>query len=267
MRRFVFAFTCIAAGWLLAQDKDFLTADEVDQVRAVIEQAAYRPFEGRRRVVIVDDADTLADFAQNALLKILEEPPPASVFILITARPDMLKQTVLSRCPRLRFRALPVEDVAAALVAKGWDRAKAHATAATANGSIGQALEAEGDARVDAREVALSVLAAAGATPDPRRRLEYAKALVGSGGPEGRTQIVGYLEAMASILRDVALLGTGGDRAGLANADLDGALARLQAYRGDRALRAFASVDRAVTALQSRNAGVKIVADWLVLQL
>ena len=76
-----------------------------------------------------------------------------------------------------------------------------------------------------------------------------------------------FRSAMASILRDVALLGTGGDRAGLANADLDGALARLQAYRGDRALRAFASVDRAVTALQSRNAGVKIVADWLVLQL
>ena len=55
---------------------------KLDRIREAIDRSAYRPFEGRRRVVIVDDADALGVEAQNALLKTLEEPPPASVFVL-----------------------------------------------------------------------------------------------------------------------------------------------------------------------------------------
>jgi DNA polymerase-3 subunit delta' len=77
-------------------------AIKIDQVRDVVDRAQYRPFEGRRRVVIIDEADALVTAAQNALLKTLEEPTPSSVFILVTARPDMLLPTVLSRCPQLR---------------------------------------------------------------------------------------------------------------------------------------------------------------------
>src|SRR3954468_18389108 len=65
----------------------------VDQVRDVIERLGFRPFEGRRRAVIVDQADTMMAPAQNALLKTLEEPPPSSVFMLVTTRPDMLLPT------------------------------------------------------------------------------------------------------------------------------------------------------------------------------
>src|SRR5437660_8231865 len=128
---------------------------KIEQVRDVIDRAAYRPFEGRRRVVIVDEADALVAPAQNALLKTLEEPPPSSVFFLITSRPDALLPTVQSRCPRLRFRPLDARDVAAALVAGGTHtEAKARAVAATAEGSVGRALEASADEVVEAREVA-----------------------------------------------------------------------------------------------------------------
>ena len=77
---------------------------KIEQIRDAIESAGYRPFEGRRRVVIVNEADAMAASPQNALLKMLEEPPPSSVFILITARPDMLLPTVRSRCQHLRFQ-------------------------------------------------------------------------------------------------------------------------------------------------------------------
>jgi DNA polymerase III subunit delta' len=210
-------------------------AIRVDQIRDVIDSAAYRPFEGRRRAVIVDQADAMAAPAQSALLKTLEEPPPSSVFVLVTARPDMLLPTVQSRCPRLRFQAAGSEKNEEA-----------------------------------AREVADQVLARAASTDDPGVRIEAARDLLartGGGGRGDREQLASHLQAMASLLRDVELLATRADSGGLANADVRPNLDRLtKAFGGDRGLRAFAAVDRALDAL-SRNAGVKIVADWLVLQL
>jgi len=243
---------------------------KVDQVRELIDRAAYRPFEGRRRAVIIDEADALVTAAQNALLKTLEEPPSRSVFTLVTARPDALLPTVRSRCPRLAFRPLPAHDIAAALVARGHGEADARAVAATADGSLGQALEASAGELVAARDVAQHVLAQAAAGGAPGRRIESAKDLLtktGAGGAGDRQQLAAHLRAMASLLRDLELLSTRADARALANPDVQPALERLtDAYRGERGVRAFTAVDRALVALE-RNASVKIVADWLVLQL
>ena len=82
-----------------------------------------------------------------------------------------------------------------------------------------------------------------------------------------REQLATHLRAMAVLLRDVEVLATRADEGTLANPDVRPALDRLtHAYQGERGTRAFAAVDRALFALQ-RNAGVKLVADWLVLQL
>src|SRR5581483_5266315 len=91
-------------------------AIKIEQLRSVIDQSQYRPFEGRRRVVIIDEADAATSDAQSALLKTLEEPPPGSIFILVSSMPDALLATVRSRCPRLRFGALSPADVAHVLV-------------------------------------------------------------------------------------------------------------------------------------------------------
>ena len=89
---------------------------KIDPVREAIDRTTYRPFEGRRRVVIVDEADAMVAEAQNALLKTLEEPRPASMFVLITSRPDMLLPTVRSRGQQLRFGRLSAADVASVLM-------------------------------------------------------------------------------------------------------------------------------------------------------
>jgi DNA polymerase-3 subunit delta' len=242
---------------------------KIEPVRDAIDRAQYRPFEGRRRVVIIDDADALISNAQNALLKTLEEPTPSSVFILVTARPDMLLPTVLSRCPQLRFRPLAVADIVSALMARGRSESEARAVAATAGGSLGQALQMSADELVESRELAQRVLAQAAAQHDPARRVETAQQLITKppSGVTERDQLATHLRAMAVLLRDVEVLATGADDRVLANADVRPLLERLtNTYRGARGTRAFAAIDRALFALE-RNAGVKLVADWLVLQL
>jgi DNA polymerase-3 subunit delta' len=244
----------------------------IEQIREVIDQAAYRPFEGTRRVVIIDEADALMPQAQNALLKTLEEPPSSSVFILVTSRPDALLPTVVSRCPKLRFRPLDAGDVAAAMMTRGRSEKEARAVAALADGSIGRALEASGGDLVEARDVAERVLAQAAATDDPRRRLDGSKDLLegtGTGGrsAEDRQQLASHLLAMASLVRDVELLSTRAEKhVALANPDVRPALDRLSVFRGERGIRAFSAIDQALLALD-KNAGVKTVADWIMLQL
>src|SRR3954452_13123377 len=242
---------------------------KIDQVRDVVDRAQYRPFEGRRRVVIIDEADALVPPAQNALLKTLEEPTPSSVFILVAARPDMLLPTVLSRCPQLRFRPLSLEEMTAALIARGRTDADARAIAATADGSLGQAMQASAVEFRESRELAQQVLESAARQSDPAARVQGAQQLITKppSGITDRDQLATHLRAMAVLLRDVEVVATGADERTLANADVRPALERLSAtYRGERGTRAFAAVDRALVALQ-RNAGVKLVADWLVLQL
>jgi DNA polymerase-3 subunit delta' len=243
----------------------------IDQVREVIDRAGYRPFEGRRRVVVVDEADALVEPAQNALLKTLEEPPPASIFVLVSSLPDALLSTVRSRCPRLRLGELPASEVAEALIRDhGYAEAEARAAAAEAGGSIGRALAAASADLAEAREIARRVLEQAVRVTDPARRLELTRVLAPAvkGTPaQERHQLSANLRALASLLRDVGLLAAEADQSGLANADLAPQLQALaRSLDGERSLRAYAAVDHALTALE-RNASPKIVADWLALNL
>jgi DNA polymerase III subunit delta' len=241
---------------------------KIEQVREAVERTAYRPFEGRRRVVIVDEADTILSEAQNALLKTLEEPPSASMFVLVSSRPDELLPTVRSRCQRLRFGRLSAGDIAAVLMqAHDLSSSDAHAAAAAADGSIGQALEGGATALVEAREAAAEVLSHVAGTRDPRRRLESGKVLAGGGDRDGLRR---RLRALASMVRDLGVIGVGAPAINgryLANADLEEPLRRLAAsFDRERVSVAFAAIDRALEAID-RNASPKIVADWLAFQL
>ena len=245
---------------------------KIEQIRDVVDRAGYRPFEGRRRVVIIDDADALVAPAQNALLKTLEEPPQASMFVLVSAIPDALLPTVLSRCQRLRFGELSAPEVAEALMRDHeYDEAEARAAAADAGGSIGRALSAESTDVTEARDMARQLLEQTARAGDPSRLIDVARGVTPSGGGKTsgaeREQLAACLRALASLLRDIGLVGAQGDSAVLANADLAPQLRALaRAFDSDRTVRAYASVNQALDALAG-NASPKIVADWLVLQL
>ncbi len=241
---------------------------KIDAVRRAIDHAAYRPFEGRRRVVIVDQAEALGTDAQDALLKSLEEPPAASLFILVTARPETLLPTVRSRCQNLRFGVLSAGEITSILVEDyGHPEERARAAAAIANGSLGQALAVVDSDLVEVREAAWRVLEG-GSVKEPRVRLDMIRGLSrkrpasATTGNE-RDDLAVHLRALASLLRDVALVSSRGQRPALANADLGAGLEKAaRSFGGGRALRAFAAVDQALDALE-RNANPKVVVDWL----
>jgi DNA polymerase III subunit delta' len=88
----------------------------VEEVREqVIRASVYRPYEGGKRVFVVEAAEAMRDESQNALLKTLEEPPGFVHLILLTSEPAALLETIASRCQPVDFAALPAEAVKAAL--------------------------------------------------------------------------------------------------------------------------------------------------------
>jgi len=80
----------------------------IDEIRVLRERVAYTPAQSRYKVYILDEAHMLTRDAANAFLKTLEEPPPQSYFILCTTEPHRIIPTIMSRCQRFDFRAIPI---------------------------------------------------------------------------------------------------------------------------------------------------------------
>jgi len=251
---------------------------KVDAVRQVVGQVTYRPFEGRYRVVIIDEAERMNDAAQNALLKTLEEPPQRTVIVLVTAQADTLLATIRSRCCQIRFAPLAPHEMARALVERhGIAVRDANAAAALAGGSFRKALEAGAGETTEARAVAVAVLQEVARQPDPRARLAAGAVLLQAAPRKGREKASGgsdrsslavRLSAMASIIRDVTVLSTRASDEALVNLDIRSELETLaRDYDRPRLERAFSAVGRSLAAVERHNASPKIVVDWLATHL
>jgi DNA polymerase-3 subunit gamma/tau len=107
------------------EEVDAASNGTVDKIRELLDRAMYGPFGDGHRIVILDEAQGLSDSAFNALLKRLEEPPPRTVFVLVTTRPDAIPKTIRSRCSPFRFYPVPVplirEQLAKVCQLEGFD--------------------------------------------------------------------------------------------------------------------------------------------------
>jgi len=115
---------------------------KIDEIRLIDEALSFRPFEGRKKIVIIDDADTMNIAAANAFLKTLEEPPEDSVIILISSRSDRLPATIRSRCSRVNFATLSLESCRQVLQGKVPDK-DSEALARLSMGKPGLALASD----------------------------------------------------------------------------------------------------------------------------
>ena len=125
----------------------------IDQIRAMQRFLALRPVRGGKKVCILNEAQSLTDQAQSALLKILEEPPGDALIVLLAASGATLSLPLLSRCQHVRFAPLPVRDVERLLgQAAGLEADPASLLARYSRGSIGRALSLDPAKLIEERQ-------------------------------------------------------------------------------------------------------------------
>ncbi|HXG23934.1 MAG TPA: hypothetical protein VNJ09_05210 [Chthonomonadales bacterium] len=267
----------------------------------------FAPTIGRRRVYILERAETLNIAAANSLLKVLEEPPPYALFLLLAPHPDRLLPTILSRVQLVRLLPAPVNDLAAYLVKSvGLSPERARTLAVYAEGRTGTAL---GLARnVIAEEEIARLLELAETIPDssPLRALQIAEAMrkIASGlkglinteqagaesgqeagnGPEegtpdeesseppskeriGRRQLAIVIELLTAFYRDLLSLSLYGEEATIVHSDRRAHLAALATHRSPQTWMACLETLMLARKRLDQNVSVPLLTDWLATQL
>ena len=197
----------------------------IEYTRALSEQAQFRPYEGRRRVFIIDEAEWLQDPAANSLLKTLEEPPPTSLVILVTSKPYSLIETIRSRCLMLNFAPLGKEEIEQHLrVKENRPVEEARLLARVARGSIGRALEIKLDDYREMRNTMLEIVENLTSTREVARLFAASEYL---GRKLEKEAFEAHLDTLTILIEDLFHLKLNGSEESLTNADVVDRLRRV----------------------------------------
>ena len=150
--------------------------DDFGTARWLVARAHRTAPEPRRKVFRIEQADRLTEEAADVLLKVVEEPPPDTVFLLMSARPHELPETIRSRCQTVAFHPLAESFVVETLTAEGVTEGRAMLASRLAGGNVGRARRIARDpAGLGFRDEALAALREVGG--DPRGALAGAQRL------------------------------------------------------------------------------------------
>jgi DNA polymerase-3 subunit delta' len=240
----------------------------VDQVRALARDLSYRPFEGRRKVAILESAERLGPVAGNALLKTLEEPPASSHLVLLAPGRSRVLPTIASRCQTVTFRPLETADLVRILTASGLPGGEddggdeqAAAIAALADGSAARAVALAEAGALDGRRDLLEQVSRLS-----RRRVEDVFATAETLAND-KDRLPAHLETLRGWLRDLVVASAAPGAVPLVNADLEGLATReAQGRRVEELAAALAALDTAEAQLR-RNANRQLVLERLLLKL
>ena len=250
----------------------------------LVDRATTRPLRGRARVFIVREAERLNASAQNALLKTLEEPPPATFIILLTAALDRMLPTTRSRCQQVVFQTLPREFVARRLaeLRPGAGAPEVGYIAHHAAGSLGEAIRQLDDGLYSLKHSwgdRLAAMAAGrrGFAPHSLARplMDDAKTLgkgVAQRDPDvsdtdaTRAGLRSLLAALADFYLDALHRRTGASLPAI-NGDQPEVIERLTADRGDHALVGCLREIALADANLGRNANVELTCETLFIRL
>ncbi|MBM3471195.1 MAG: DNA polymerase III subunit delta' [Armatimonadetes bacterium] len=250
-----------------APEKDYRGKEiPIDQIRALRQDAAYAPYQGRRKVYIIADAERLNPNSSNSLLKILEEPPERITFILIAESAVALLPTIVSRCQLVRCTYLRADQIERALVER-WkvDEGRAGVISALADGRLGRAREwVDSEERLAARDRLLDLLPAL-EEGDLLVRLDAAEALVKeTQGKEGDL-LPQLLDLAVLWYRDLLVWKQLQEPALLVNRDRQSQIARLAVEYGEAMLGARIEAVEAAKESLRRNVNARLALEKLFL--
>jgi len=197
----------------------------VEQMRDIEREANFRPFEGKARVFLIEDADKLNDSSANALLKVLEEPPHTSYIVLLTSRPAMLLPTILSRCQMIRFAPVATTEIETYLIQnKLASPAEARIRARVARGSLGRAIEQDFELFTSQRQAMLRLLEVLAVSHD---HIELLKSSEDLNSAQQRDEYEPSLDILETLIRDAWMLSLDAPVGGIVNADLMSQLTKI----------------------------------------
>jgi DNA polymerase-3 subunit delta' len=235
----------------------------IEQVRALRREVVYPPLEGLWKVYVFVDADQMQIEAGNSLLKVLEEPPPRVVIILLAESTVPMLSTVVSRCQLVRFSLVPASAIEEALVARyNVPKGKARFLSALAGGQLGKAITwATSEGALQMRERTLELL----------QRLEHADALDRMDAAEGLAKEKDTLGDLLDIAlfwyRDILVWQESQDESLLINLDCKEMISKLAAQVPTRALTArINAVEEAKDSIH-RNVHPRLALETLFLRL
>ncbi len=132
---------------------------KIDQIRDMQKNIAYKPYEGKRKIYIIDDADCMTLQAANSLLKTLEEPPAYATIILLAEEVSKILPTIYSRCQQIELQDIPREKIKELLTERNVADQKAELLSRLAGGSPGKALQLCGEENIyEQRKEMISIL-------------------------------------------------------------------------------------------------------------
>jgi DNA polymerase-3 subunit delta' len=234
---------------------------KVADIKELQERMRFRPLEGARRVVILDDAERMNITSANSLLKTLEEPSPTNVFILVSSRPHLLPLTILSRCHRLRFNPVQRDVIAAFLEREhALTPGQALILASSSGGSIGRALTLHKGDYIALRDSILGRISKG--TLDPLGCLALAGQLAGD-----REDIRDALDILKTWYRDLLVFRETGRAEALINRDHAGDIGRLAGFTDTEAiLQGIRTIQGAAAAIE-RNVNKPLTLETMVFTL
>jgi DNA polymerase-3 subunit delta' len=205
----------------------------IGPMREIEQEANFRPYEGRARIFIIEEADRLNPQSSNALLKTLEEPAPTSHLILITARPAALLPTIRSRCQMIRFAPLAHQEIEAYLLSgKEVSKEDARLLSHIARGSIGRALATDLEIFRAQRESMLGIINALTLNKDRSRLLRASEEM---NDPKRKDEYEPRLDVLATLIHDVWTLALGAaDTQQVVNEDLRAQLSKMASQTESR---------------------------------
>jgi DNA polymerase-3 subunit delta' len=234
---------------------------ETDHTREIESRFIYRPLIGRQKIVILDNADLLRREAANALLKTIEEPPPDSLIVLVSSRPEALLPTIRSRCQEIRFAPLALDVVEEAVRRRRRLPEKdARFLAVISGGRLGLALEAEPEA-LRAERAEFLRLVSLDSMESTSGLLAVCEAV---GKSDQAEAALGWLSAW---FRDLIIVKVGGDRSRLVNADCVPQLDALAATLKIETILDLAAYVKSMHRGLERNLNKQMMLEGLLLRL